>query len=71
MRDHQCRQMLFGDDLIGDFQHLGRCLRVESGCRFIKKKDVRLFHGRHEQRESLALPAGKKSDAGAEAILQT
>ena len=71
MRDHQCRQMLFGDDLIGDFQHLGRCLRVESGCRFIEKKDVRLFHGRHEQRESLALPAGKKSDAGAEAILQT
>ena len=71
VRNHQRRQLILRDDLLCQFQHLRRRLRVK-GCRMlIEEEQIRLDERRHEKCQCLPLSAREKPDTRGKAILQT
>ena len=71
VRDHQRGQMIFGNDLVGDLQHL--CCRggIQRSSVFIEKEQLRFTKRRHQKRQRLALPAREQADLHLQPILQT
>ena len=68
--DHQRGQMVLADDPVRGLQHLGGGLGVQGGGVLVQQQQLRLLHGGHEQRQRLALAAGKQADLGCEPRFQ-
>ena len=63
--------MLLIHDALRYFQHLGSGFGIQRGSVLVQKKEPRLFQGGHEQRQGLALAAGKKPHLAGHAEFQT
>ena len=62
--------MTLRDDLLGELEHLGGRLGVERRGVLVQEQQLRVREGGHEQRERLALTAGKQANLAAHAGLQ-
>ena len=70
VRDHERGQMVFGDDGVGELEHLGGCRRIEGGGVLVEQEQPGILQRRHEKRQRLPLAAGQQSDLDAHAVLK-
>ncbi len=68
--DHQTGDVPPGDDFFREGEHFVRCGGVKGGSMLVEQKNAGRYHGCHQKRERLPLPAGKESDRLFHPILQ-
>ena len=69
--DHQTGDIVFRNDVSGQFQHLFRSGRVKGGSVFIQKQQLRRHKCCHQQGQRLALAAGEKTHRTVHPVLQS
>ena len=70
MRYHKRGQIVFLYDFVRKIEYFFRRFRIESGGMFVKQKQIGAYKRRHQQRQSLSLPARKSSDFLSGAFVQ-
>ena len=68
---HQGCQVIFRNDLIGNFQNLRRCFGVKGCSMFIQQQQFGLFQGCHQECQCLSLTAGKQTNLRTQTGFQT
>ena len=62
--------MVLGDDLLGEFEHLGCGLGVERGGVLVEEEQLGLHQRGHEQGKRLALTAREQAGLGGEPVFK-
>ena len=68
--DHQGRELLAADDLLGEPDHLLGAPRVEGGGVLVEQEQLGAPVGGHEQGQRLALAPGEAADRVVEPVFQ-
>ena len=70
MSNHQCRQMIFSDALIGSVQQVACRVWIQGGSMLIKQQNVWSLERSHQKAQGLPLPAGECSGWRSHTIFQ-